>query len=890
MPIVHIEQLSGDDAGHWIAYAKSELRRWSEFNEQNATWSRTLTPTEGVTIRLRQCGQFQYIAINATGATYAEFETSGLPVVNETIPGAAFVITSAYKPAVVSFAFDGTKVKSRIRRGTRSFSAGEVSRIKRPNQVNLANEPAQPVTPKDLKTGDPKIKHYARVLYESAAPFNPYTGVYQRAINFVAPNHPGDVAGCFMSNHARDIGYDIPWMDGSGVATVRLAALNNNTVDWPRASGLVTVTDPIFGKREFAIYIDANDQFFVFPTSQIDKITIGGDGNPIQNVASKYVKQAAVVWPAGLWRKSERYRDFIESPPAGAPGADGLSSTQGTFGAYTGTLGDFPEYDWRVHPDGTKACAVMFYREPAIYDVAYTSTSTSTETDFNENLRDQTTGIYGLNGFGSTVFPAYLPQRYSFGNALIEVALNLALTGTDPEDFTFSATANVVRDPNTSDYWTFLTGYSWYDIAVDDSVPFAERAYQVNRGDLLSLDIERYYQPTTGTIGDGEGPYLTLLRLRNLTKDTVLNTFGGDSTDVTQLLAYDMASASFAFQAHTRTMDTRGAIDYYTSHPAAVIVTFNKQRTIIYPDTMPSAQRDTIAASMATPPDTAGWTYIAPNDARDWTDTTLSTLRDWWSNLHMGRASGAAAPSSDTWGWFCGGLTRLSELGPATLPFITAPKFGWYAYNEEIMLRNAVSPFTTFFVHPSGSWSFFCQNRIYNGHGMPIATFADTLTDVLANADKFEHVIYDAVHLQNSKGSLDTTFIDMYNAAVQDGIYNNSLTDTFSKITKAQAKAVIMLDRYSVTTPLAQDVLRLNLNFGGQNWYYFDARFASIDASGDGLGAYDRGGGTYAMTLGDILWNVDQFNVLNPNNGSLAIGIPAVGSTPFTVSSMLEIT
>jgi hypothetical protein len=132
-------------------------------------------------------------------------------------------------------------------------------------------------------------KKYPSVLYESWAPNHPHTGVFLRAYNNGGNGSAGHShRGSLEAFTGRDIGFDVPYMDSQGKSAVRAAFIRGDA-DWPRAAGVQTVTDTTHGNREFAIYVDALNQFYVFPTSQIQPVD-----HETQNVDALYVKKQTV--------------------------------------------------------------------------------------------------------------------------------------------------------------------------------------------------------------------------------------------------------------------------------------------------------------------------------------------------------------------------------------------------------------------------------------------------------------------------------------------------------------------------------------------------------------------------------------------------------------------
>jgi hypothetical protein len=889
--IVHIEELSGDDADKWLPYAKAELRRWDLADSDGLggnTRTRYLTPAEGVTIRLRQVDEFQYIAISVAGGVYMEFQTSGFPVIEQTLTLDGITFPRGYKAAVIGVTFDGKTAKPVILTGKRQLNTAAASAIKRPQQINLIDEPAAyrskvPTTPVQKK--------YPSVLYESWAPNHPHTGVFLRAYNNGGNGSAGHShRGSLEAFTGRDIGFDVPYMDSQGESAVRAAFIRGDA-DWPRAAGVQTVTDTTHGTREFAIYVDAFNQFYVFPTSQIQPVD-----HETQNVDALYVKKQTVPFPGWCYVPTERFSDYFAAN-SGGEDATGLLSR--------------PELDWKFHPDGTKACAVVYARQETNYDDAYYGVASpfqgpnhalasvgafNTYRDNNAGLAARFSGYYASD---------LLPQRYLLAPGLIELTMTIALTGAAPQDFTFDVAVREVRNPITSTLCPMLAGYVWYDIA--DAA---------TRGDLVVMDVERYfdardtYALTAGSYPTGLG--LTVFSVKNLTTAAEISLWlGGGATNggvvsastgghQAQVIDFDLATLSFVMARSLDDGTTRSVPDrdggapfdmpYEIQHPSAAIVTFNTLRTVLFPDTIPGDKQAQLTG-MAAPITRAfldGLTFVALNDSGSWSDSTprdLKNLRDFASQASGIKASIIPAPTSpddELLTWFNGqGLnTYLTPVtGDLFLVDSTSQpiRFGWFAYADVLMTVMGVTPRSTFFVHPNKSWAFFDQHRIYNPYGVPsigINGSSDTLTDCLASME-LEHVIYDQVHLETSKGSLDTSFVELYNKAAAAHAADD---EPFTALTKASLRAT--LSKQVWTHSPGNEFLQVRAQ-----WYPFNATYYYLEpgfVGGSGSESLTDPGGLVDLTFG-ALW----FTSLGMSGDYVK---PTERETPITFSSVVMIT
>jgi len=806
-------------------------------------------------------GDHLHVSLDPRDASYFEFFTTGKPIVTGTVTQGGVPVPSVKAACVgvdITLKHGQLTVHPRINTGARSFAGEDISRVKRPFQVALVNEPVVNPPPKTLLLG--RTKHW-HMLYESYAPMHSHTGVHFRSYNkgpftfysdgavSVTPHAGLDFAGedsititdgvkiiktdynvssgipidfgPISAHAARDIRFDVPYQDGTADKPVREALLNDGVVDWPRANGVVTIKNQQYGDREFAIYIDAFSQFSVFPTGQIGEIN-----DTIQNVPGMYVITRAPTLPAWVYQMSQRFIDWYAA-----------NSTTG--------LTDFPEIDWKVSHDGTKACAVVYERSAVNFQQGFFSDQDEDgdhpgrqesrfntyigQTGFAARYGDSVSGIVDIAGDS---------QRYISAPGLIEATLTIEITGPEPEDFTFTVTVAELRRPTTSEFCPLIAGYVWHDI------PNPAGGFYALQGDLCVLDIERYYRPpANGTsfpfsaIGNGADLY----SLKNLSNGGVeIANFHGPVGDVSStvipvyilgLMDFDMATLSFAF--------TAIRINPVIIH-ATVVYTFNTFREILFPDNIPQADKDWFLQLpgvdyRSTFITGSTFTRLALNDIPLWTDSDdLEALREhiaWencWATLkhpkpwldqpwadnpsHATNPNPVNVPTYATKVWFSAMRTRQTAH---MLAAIDKPQFAWFVYSDMIMSALQKTPWSTFFVHPNGTWALFDQSRIYNyGLRNTVLTTFD--------ATKLEHFINDRVHfefrLAGKAYTLDTSFVQLYNDAV--AALPDDAKNDFAPLTYTGMRATFTKQTDSTTFVTW---LKLQMVWDGFTYYFEDS-------------------------------------------------------------------
>lgn len=420
-----------------------------------------------------------HVGLEARDVATFEFFTTGNPIVAS--KNACIAVTATVQHNTVA-------LSSQIRTGARGAHGQEISLVERPFQVQLIDEPVHELPPVSFILNRPK---YFYTIYETWAPMHSHTGVHLTSYNhgkfttsLVRTNQNpstesiggtlAGIHGAYSAHATRDVQVDQWWQEGFKGRPVDGAVLTDETAvppaDWPRASGLQVVKDDVWGTREFAIYIDAYSQVSVFPTSQIVGVP---DAALDQNVNPFYVRTVRAALPSWVYQMSQRFKDWY--------------AAHGTAG-----LTDFPENDWKIHPLGTKACAVVYKRQAVVFDAAFWDNGTPggsmTAGDFGDYYQNYTG--YGHRHDSNVVGTS--GPRYISAPGLLEMGITIQLTGPGDEDYSLSTTMTVLRDPELTNFCTLFAGYVWHDMP-DGSA---------KAGDLCVWDIERYYRTPTDELLD----------------------------------------------------------------------------------------------------------------------------------------------------------------------------------------------------------------------------------------------------------------------------------------------------------------------------------------------------------------------------------------------------
>lgn len=815
--------LTGDGAGTYLPFGLARLRALERVYGSTGFFQQKYR-VPGFEIEVKQDPPYQYITIRAAGM-YFEFATSGYPVVQTTFNQESNPFPT-YKGCIVGVEIGsssgGMTLSPTIRGQKRTISGTDVSLIGRAYQAQLVNEP---IAYQKAAQGSAR---YPVAVYESWAPGNPHTGVPIRDTELVIGSAQF-FTGPTETYTVRDRLFDVPFQYGVNKSKVKTAYLRG-TRDWPRASGIQTVTDDRYGTRTFAIYIDGFSQFSAFPVDSIE--TLNG---VTQNVVEDAVVTVAPAFPAWCYKPTTKLKDYAGS-------------------AFEGLL-DFPELDWKLNHKGTKAATIVYERLPYENDVAYWAADASAQ-PFTQAYFDDMANKMGVLGRDTqyNVMPGYNNDRHFIAPGIIEASIKITLTGVNPHDFTLAVTITELRRPLTMNRWSLAVGYVWHDIQKTPKTN--PPTFLVRAGDLISLDHE-LWAVKFGNLSDWiiatfsapQNPLLSLLSWRRLKSDVVapgvwLDDHIGNDNEIQcriehPVLALDMTTFSCVLEA-TSLVGFNSVVDLYGPGSddqlfGAAVVVKGRLKEILLPKTAATAEGQSLAAHKANMRELvekdgrkllndliavdARWQRIltTPADGDGWSNSAFASVRDGWArgnnDFHFTPAGnngsgfpygGQGAPfdvyktgsapadspailsaKEDLYSrWL---TSRFDNLG--ALFVCREPKWGWHMYASYAADIMWLSPEVTFFVHPGGSWAYWDNVHVYVPH--PFVRFVPGGPGGYTSFDPaaVEHVIFDRVHLQQGASFRDTTFFDLYNKAVSKGKAANTLQTGIDAMTAENMRA-----------------------------------------------------------------------------------------------------
>ena len=858
-------------------------------------------------VQMRIQDEDVYVTLLASGAMYFEFQTTGYPVDLGTILG-----FDALYAAVIGVTVGARAPKGVLEGGVKTMATSTILPLYRANQVQLHDE----LNGHPLAVGS----RYPRTLYESFAPISSHSGIYGRAYHCGwLPFGYSTQLSSGISNETRDYGYDNPWADTYGISKQRAAYLAGTT-DWPRACAVQMVRDSIFGDVEFAIYVDSYDQVSVFPTSVIGPNTGGTDftyGTDLQNVPAVYVQTQRVTFPSWVYKKTQKFKDYFAAPP----GSDPLG------------LNDFPEIDWKLHPDGTEMCAVVHERAAAVLDNAYFGTyATDTGTQGPSDMFPTDASFYLMNTEAMGCYQRLNGQKpsvstdpwYMVGTGLLQVKIEIKRTGLLLEQYSLTLTVTETRRPTTTPYCSFVAGYCFYTLKDKKKSTTEKPVYHAHRGDLMVLDIECYGNASTGDSAN-------LFSLKNLTQDgREVNAFGAMNTVFQSvvglgtmlagqegvLFASDMRTLSFAVRTATNVFDDVNKY-HETIHFGLAIITMNKYRETLYPKTIPDSVKEIIEDANSCDirermnSQMPGMSLLPLNDLRTWGDTDLDSLREsyvWTSAKHgtysppiqplnnfdqiqthgykfyRNGARLTAVPTAAAQTWYDYLMTQ-GGLKPFPIFDLDNPRPGWYLYMGQIISRLYQSPYTAFFTHPDGSWAIYDQQMVYNGNGMYRDGSPAGPGYLSCDPARLEHCIFDKVHFATTmqRPVWNTSFLKLYNQAVtglvDDGTLPKHMTPLLSDYSEIKVKFKINAIADTIDATLTYAEIQMDW-YKGFTCYYVERWYWS-GTRNFGTGFESQSGGGFQ------LFSLCQYAQLT--SGAAASVPPISNNTPVKFSSAVLI-
>lgn len=835
--------------GPYIGFARQRARTAYLTGTRNWHLHKIIDVAE---IDIKLAGRTVFIQIMPADSFYFEFASSGKPVITEvaTQDGVGF---PTYKGCMVgvNVAINNNVLTARptLLQGKRDIHGQFLSVVKRPYQVQLTNEPVS--YPRAVsKFG--RIRTL-KTVFDAYAPIHPWTGILLRDTDGPLGTYQSTVVcGPGSTFSTRDFYYDVPYGEGYRKDPVKLAYIRG-TMDWPRASGNQIAKHPVYGEREFAIYVDAFNQFAVFPVSAIGPVT--GPSGIDQNVPATHVQIVTPVFPSWVYVPTSKASTYW----AGNPNVKEWCI-------------DEPEFDWRFNHTGTKCAVIAFERIPFAYDSTFWSTNINPGCPFNATKFATLSSWMGsdtnyIEGFAPDT---YNNTRYFSAPGVIEFEVKITLTGPDSRDFTVELVPTVIRRPlqqtGFDSRWALFIDYVYTDMPKRTNTNALVKA-----GTLVSLDLEYWVRPN-GNIGQ-TSERQTLLSVRNLYeadygKSEIFSAIGAP------ILAVDLKVLAMVLRldAYTTTRKFSGdgtILNFPVHHFGAWIIHSGISKEVVFPSTMPDYAKeklngyavmngrqlfgDKITASGG------GWEYVPVNTPKDaWADTSVNNLRTWWAaQLWFATAYFFAVIDPDNGGGYVKyktGAPAYPADGDATQKWLNAvggdwvniffcdsPRFGVQQYASITTKYMAVSCESTFFAHPNGTYAFWANDWIYDLNGLPgdyvnavgpgatsevgQGTGSDWSHNTLAVYDPtlVEHVVFDRVHFEikikdNKTRTRKTSFMELYNKALIASADKIADSENLQPITLQDMQGTFTKEIGYDTN--GYEFLDLKITWEGTDWWY----------------------------------------------------------------------
>lgn len=862
--------LFGEGAGTYLPFALSRLKELERINT-NGYFSQTYEVNSAV-INVRQVGEDQYIRIWIGGGFYFEFATSGWPVTTQALSSETYGLAAAqYTRMVVGTDVTVDQGNLLISPVIQEQARGNLtSRNNFLQQIQLINEPVRYV---ESDAGLRERGLYSLKLYEAYPPGHSHTGFGERAAmlrntTFSWASGANTYSGWVM----RDVSEDYPtaWASKFDDQTY---ALVHEDIDWWRAGGYHVATSEKYGSRAFALISDAYGTITAVPTTEVVRYDLPSTGN-INYSAVKSVRPALPTW---AWVPDERASSFFERELdtnkflVAQPDYDWKFSPDGTKACVVAharaafnndstyfSLNPDPDTPWRTEDfdrllqrmslfstylygvggvDNTYKPEHYFYAAGLVEVEIFIELTGDEPEDFNLEIREVVEHrIPTAAGAQGVVYAGYahmdIPSRdISYGDLI-----GLELESYSPTDWDTLNGVGYTTDGRASyDPASFgtLGAFTWTSMSFKNWTTGGNEIWCLRAQPILGIDITTLSVATKVVVDD---PY----------NATTFRYFNGSGAEAGHRWTQEFGVAIWFAGEHKKTM---------------------------YPDIMVQAKRDMIDAEVDKMKNSRQLLtdWLAADSGRQL--IPLNAPEDGWAGFNNFRASSAQAELywyNEPWvvddprfevhgtidnypdgGWvryrtsgFAGGDVsdesqkwQQTYAAPLALMFCDSPKFGWYRYMVDLRSVMSIMPFTTFFTHPSGTYAFWTNHLLYDSVGAVNNTVScftgyngtaylfDGLEGALDSA-KWEHCIFDCIHLEvtsptGAAAVLDTTFLDMYNQAVEAGLEAETLEEGISTITKTDLQATIAISKTTMDygAGITYKIPLIELTWMGKKWY-----------------------------------------------------------------------
>lgn len=264
--------------------------------------------------------------------------------------------------------------------------------------------------------------------------------------------------------------------------------------DWYKRAAFVKVTHPEHGSRTFNVLSDISNQFHVYPANadmnfalmkQAERDWPAHEASIKTGILDTFVQRADAPLPAWCRTDPEQARVTFERAT--------LEGNEEWVNEYVFRK---PQYRWAFNSDCTKACAVVFEDIAGI-----------------PRAPDQ---ITPKRGDGSEVKES-LP-------GLVELGLHIAITGPNPEDFTFSLSLDRELRATVTKEYVMAADYAWVVKDGETAVTDLDDLILLT-GAIYHTSDERQLVPSATNVDLDLNALKGIVTVRNYTQDKDIRAF-----------------------------------------------------------------------------------------------------------------------------------------------------------------------------------------------------------------------------------------------------------------------------------------------------------------------------------------------------------------------------
>ncbi len=721
----------------YLGLAKQRLKRLREAGLSYAYQEQTFSDARGW---VRLVAGVGFIFLTGKESVRYQFFSTGSTLEQETLSGTAYLMSKGYAISA--------NLKLAAKPLGSTVAAGDGWDLITPTEAMTEAFPVKNIW---QIQGVPEHAHYngnARIVSSFGAA-SPLIGL--RALAGSGRNT--------LTLDAFDTSFDVPPTIGStGQAP---------DADWYRRAATITVQSEEFGPRTFIVMADVGNTFHAYPVGQQNDANQSTNASYLDQRIKTTVPESAVqrVAPLPAWAAaaSAVSRDLYEADPS--------------YFAFTdpAVVRDYvrqvPQYRWVFNSTGTRVASVVFERLSGAFKGG---PPVNLETECNGSNYDLQEALPGL----------------------IEYAVNINITGTNPGEFTFDLEVVTELRPSVDKRFIMAADYAF-------SIPL-----KANRDDLLILVGRMFTTSAARTDATHQALPLNhkaIVEVQNLTQaSAVLRTFvtnsgnqlyisqGTSDTDVpvgsprqradSIIIAMDLRIMAFVVQhRYVETALFWSGATINAVYNELDTTQAQRVRTYAYDELVDEKIMETLPSTL----DDSLLFYIDDTDVTglfEW-DVTETGLYAFNGDLKPAVKNMEARRMF--WGFFPNDYDDIYTASSADGGFNF--DYGAFLYCTRMAPVLQLEPWDAFAVHPSGSWSI-CTRPIFY-HAGPMGAYATPSPNPAAigavnfDLDLMRQATVDIVNFRNSRQEdIRTTHLDLFNTAYGLGAVEADFQYQFTKV------------------------------------------------------------------------------------------------------------